>query len=214
MDNGETWEWIGTVHENNNTSFNFAMMNLTNHVTKDYIFMDAMSNDNLATPDAWKIRNIGISKQKQVGSKRFEKLHVVNETQVEKLKQTGAAKESQALLINADGSYVMLKGNRVTDAVYQGRVQAECLADLVGATVKVSGGAVSLCYGSAETAFAADKVTAYQGKYYLDVNAFANTYGLTVIQESGMTIISSYTHWPQGQKKALINGVNPFSESK
>ncbi len=208
-DGGETWEYIGTVHENSDTGF--AMMNLSINVGKDYIVLSAMSRDMIidgSTDGKWYQRKVTLPKN-QKGSKRFDQVHMQKHSSIMAAQMLPDAKVERILLVHPASGSAMVQGSRIENASYDGYLALDCAAAFVGATVSAgSNGAMVLTCGSSPITISASDLTEKDGKKYVKINTFASTYQLNVIEMDGVQIISPYDVFSENQKKGIAASIN------
>lgn len=200
-DGGETWDWLGTAHENNHINFN--MMNLSINVSKDYLILQCFSDDEFDT-GTWYSRMVMIDKDKQKTTKRFEQLHTMNRYQIEQTRTISQQRLDRTLVVNSDNGNVVLRGKTMLHCAYDGYLDLQCAAAYLGATVEQgSGGSAILRIGqSAVTVDAAD-LAVQNGKQYMKLSTLVSQFGLQSVSQGEVQIISPHATWSVIQKKAF-----------
>ena len=210
-DGGETWEFLGSVHENNGVQF--SMMNLSINVAKNYIVMNAYSDDKMNNdPQSWS-RTIAVKKDQLKPTMDFEQLHMYDATQIQKTRLVSEALQKSALLIHEKSHSAELGGERIENAAYDGAIRLEIAAAFVGATVERTDGNVKLTVGDANVSFAASEISIRGGKSYIPLQSFLDRFHLCVTEENGTLILSSYDGWSAGQRQTLRTAVDLFGKS-
>ena len=212
-DYGQTWEMIGTAHENNAPQTADAiMMNLSTHIAKDYILLEAISEDSLSGAPKYS-RIITIPKNKQIGSKKLEATHHKYYTEIEIDSPVKERILNTIMRVYPAENKVYMDGLVTEDAAYDKMVQAECAASHVGAQItKGEDGTISLQIGDMSVVFSGKEVAKKDGKDYLDMKLFAERFGLCLYENRGVYIITSYQGLSNRQSGAIRNAVNLFAK--
>lgn len=200
-DAGETWEMVGTAHENNSVSHN--MMNLNINVAKDYVYLNAFSSDTFGTTLPWTSRIVSFPKDKQRTSVRMEQLHTMYPDQIENTVVLPKEKENLALVVSPASGGVLLNGQWIPGAATDGYVSVDVLATFVGATAKASGGNVEVAIGNAVVTFGSNLLKTIDGEQFVNLEKAAEQFGLIITEEDGTQIVSTYAEWSARQKMAL-----------
>ncbi len=210
-DNGETWEYLGTYHENNYTGVGGAMMNLSIHVARDYVALEAMSRDNYTNSTNYS-RTIVFPKEKEKGSVRFEQTHLKEPGEIDIVKSVSPVREERSIAIHKDSNSLLLRGKRVENAVYENALSLDCAVSYLGASIEDAGnGGIALKYGESSVNFGADALTERDGKKFISIDAFAKAYGLSVVEERGIVILSPYEAWSQSQMDGIRYALDFFT---
>ena len=210
-DGGETWEFLGSVHENN--AVQFSMMNLSVNVAKNYIVLNAYSDDTMNNdPQSWS-RTIVVKKDQLKPTMDFEQLHMYDAEQIQKTRLIGEDLQKSALLIHPKSHSAVLSGDQIENAVYDGAICLEVAAAFVGAEAERTDGNVKLTVGDAAVSFAASEISVRGGRSYIPLQAFAERFHLSVTEENGTLILSSYDGWSAGQRQTLRTAVDLFGKS-
>ncbi len=212
-DYGQTWETIGTAHENNaQQTADAIMMNLSTHIAKDYILMEAISEDSLSGAPKYS-RIITIPKNKQIGSKKLESTHHKYYTEIE-IDSPVKERLLDTIMRVYPAENKVYMNNLVTEgAAFDEMVQAECAASHVGAQItKSEDGTVSLKVGDLSVAFSDQEVAEKDGKTYLNMKLFTERFGLCLYENNGVYIITSYQGLSDRQCGALRGAVDLFAK--
>ncbi len=210
-DGGDTWEMIGTAHENNSVSHN--MMNLTINVGKDYVFLNAFSSDTFGKTQPWTSRIVSFAKNKQRTSVRMEQVHTMYPTQIENTVVLPKDKAELALTIDPVSGGALLNGQWISGGADGEYVALNLLATFVGANAAANGDGVSLTIGSANIALNGDAVKTVNGKQYVNLYAAAEKLNMVVTNEDGTLILSKSDNWTQRQRNALRYATDLFGNN-
>ncbi len=212
-DGGKSWEMLGTVQENN--SYYNNNYNLNINVSSEYVFVNAVTMDQYAKYGSESNRIIAFPKDVQKTSKRFEKLHLQHPTQVENTRVMPEEMANRAMLVHQESGAIWLHGERYEGAVSGEYISLDCAAALVGATVTgQDDGSQILKIGKAEVRFASTilKKNANQ-QVLVKLSAFTEKFGLSVVEEDGVSIVSENDDWSPRQRKAFRYAVDLFSNN-
>ncbi len=193
-DGGTTWEFVGTVDENNHESYTSSNMSM--NVSNDYVIVNADALDDEDGTNKWRGRMVMFPQNTAKTSKRFEQLHYQYETQIDNTKVMPKERLMQTLAIHPESGRVLLHGERVENAApgeYLSRKVAEAF---LGKTLSVP----------------QEALTTINGTEYVKISALAEAYGLTLVEESGTLILSPIGDWSVRQMIALRTSVDLFSE--
>ncbi|MBO5364633.1 MAG: exo-alpha-sialidase, partial [Clostridia bacterium] len=211
-DYGKTWNFYGRPYENNSTGVPSATTNLNLDLSDDYIVINSPA-ENSVKKAGDKPLIIFIPKDKQVVSKRWEQVHLEYPSQVNVTKPLSYSDTDKVLAIHPESNAVLLRGMRIVDVVYDGKVSAEVLASYLGGTVEAGeNGALVFKYAGTETVVSADAIAVKDGKKYVEPKAFAEAAGLYVENEKNTVIISSFKTLGVSQKEALRYGLDFFTD--
>lgn len=201
-DGGDTWEMIGTAHENNSVSHN--MMNLSINVGKEHIYLNAFSSDTFGKTQPWTSRIVSFPKDKQRTSVRLEQLHTMYPTQIENTVVLPKDKEALVLTINPASGSALLNGQWISGGAEGEYVALDILKTFVGANAASNGdGGIALTLGSANIQLSADAVKTVNGKQYVNLYVAAEKLNMVVTDEDGILILSKTDSWTKRQKNAL-----------
>lgn len=210
IDCGNTWEMVGTVHENNSIEHN--MMNLNINVGKDYVYLNAFSSDNYGATIPWSSRIVSFPKDKQRTSPRLEQLHIMYPTQIENAVILPKEQEELVMAIHPKSGSVTLRGQLIQDGASEEFVSLDIAAALVGATIVESGNASAILrLGDVDIEFNSSAVKLVKDKSYLNINTFADKFGMTIIKEKDTVLVGYKGDWSQRQKNALRYATDLFS---
>lgn len=210
-DNGHSWEWLGTAHENNNIVFN--MMNLCINVSKDYLILQCFSDNEFDTTN-WYSRMVVMPKDTQVTTKKFERVHMLNADALDNTLVMNKSRQDRVMAMHPSTGAVLLDGNLIEGAASGTKLSLGVGADFVGATLSAgSNSAWNLTYGGATVTFSASEVTLVNGIPYVEVSTFANKFGMSVIDRSGTKLISRLSAITARQGSVFRYGLDLFTNS-
>lgn len=212
-DYGKMWHFYGKPFENNSRSSASATTNMNFEIFEDFVVITSPSYDDVTRAGGDKPRHIFIPKDKQVVSKRWERLYPKWPGMEDITMPVTYDDINRVLAVHPESGTVLLRGRRVADVVADGMVSAEVLASYLGGTVKdgENGKLIFVSAGS-ETIVSADSVSKKNGKKYVDPVKFAEAVGLFVEEEKGVQIISSFENLGVSQKEALRYGLDFFTD--
>lgn len=210
-DDGESWEWIGSAHDNNQPEMN--MMNLNINISKDYLIMNCFSWDDSAA-QTWYGRQVVVEKRKQKTTKRFGRLHYRFPSAIEKTSLFNETKKAQALMVHPESNTAIIGGNRLEGVANGNAVALSVAARFVGATI-IDGenGGVALKTGDSAVQIPASALSNYNGQKMIDLDAFAKEYGYFVVDVHGTKVISPYEHWGNRQTLAFSFAADLFNNT-
>lgn len=207
-DGGETWEYLGTVHENNGSGL--VMMNLNVGVTKDYIFMDAFSSNDMSTDSQSWGRTVVIDKKKLKGTKDFEQLHMASNEQIEITSLLTKKERQTSMLVSDKDGCVVLNDYRIENAAIKDGVEVNCAAAFIGAAAEENAdGSVTLRCGA--SAIVLGDILEKDGRKYIKTETFAKRFGLT-LSRRGDTQIIGQSDWNDAQKQCMNTAISMFAE--
>ncbi len=203
-DNGKTWGFIGTYHENIDGWNQF--MNLNVLIPNGCIIAEAASYDGHGT---YTRRIVSQDKAMEKPVKKFERLHMKDFGQIENTEAVMQDSRLRTLVVQPDKGNVLVSERLVQNAAYDGYVALDCAAAYIGATISGdSTSGVTLTLGGATTTFAADMLEEINSQTFISIEAFADSYGLNVVNEDGIQIISPYQEWSESQIRAFKYSVD------
>ncbi len=201
-DAGETWEMLGTVHENNSIEHN--MMNLSLNVGKDYVYLNAFSSDTFGKTTPWTSRIVSFAKDKQSSTPRMEQLHSLYPTQVGNTMALSEEKENLALTIHPSSGNVTLRGQIIPNGTDGDYISLDAVAAFIGAELSVSDQKnVFFRIGDGSKELSSKSVKTISGKPYGKISAVADLLGMSVINVDETMIMSRNAEWSPRQKNAL-----------
>lgn len=213
-DSMQTWQILGTLYENNHMSVPGAMMNLNLNITENLLVAEAFSTDdfNGSLPGA---RIITIPKNAQVGSNRFEQIHLKYPEQAEITRVVSMDQIQKSLVLHPESETALLHNKKVEAASYGDFVALDVAAAFVGASAsREEDGSVTLSILGSKVPFPATDSIEHNGKRYLKTDAFAKAYGLFVEEERGIRIISPFEEWGYLQKESIRFSLDYFSKER
>ncbi len=209
-DAGDTWEMVGTVNEEN--SYYHENTNLSISVTSEYLFMNAYSQQGYENGGTNKGRMVSLPKEYQRTSKRFEQLHSQYPNQVENTRVMRENLTERTMAVQSKTGYVWLRGELYQNAFAGGFVDASCAVALVGAKIESSAsGKVIFIHAGTSKTFRSGELKQVNGKTFVKLDAFAESFGLFVVQEGDVLIVSENDDWSVRQAKALSYAVDMFN---
>ncbi len=209
-DSMKTWQMLGTVHENQGTIG--AMMNTNIHITENQVLVNAFSYDDSITGSQYG-RTIALQKDAQVGSNRFERLHLAQEIRAENTRTVYPFQSDRTIVVHPESGAALLHNKRMENVVSGSYLSADVAAAYVSANiVEEEDGSLTLDTLGCKTTFAKDEVTVVDGRYFVDIDAFAKAYGLYIDEEFGTKIISPYDGWSDLQRASLRFSLDFFSK--
>ena len=210
-DGGLTWEYLGTLHENNSTESINTMMNMNINVGKNYVVMNVSSMAEIETKNEGG-RYIVFDKEKQVATKRFERLHLRYPQEPSRLKVVSKQDMEQSLVAYPAKNRILVKGTLVNEAVYGECIDIRYLAGWVYGTVEENtDGSVTIRQGENAVTFETESLTKYDGRLFLDLTTFANAYQFTVTKYNDIVIIGRDDNWSTRQRRAFRLAMDPFA---
>ncbi len=211
-DNMQTWQILGTLYENNHVSVPGAMMNLNLNITENLLVAEAFSTDDFSgsLPGA---RVITVPKNAQVGTNRFEQIHMKYPAQVDITRVVSLDQAQKSLVIHPASGTALLHNKRAEEAAYENYIALDVAAAFVGASISANEeGGVSLHILDSEVPFLASDVTEYNGKQYINIDAFAKAYNFYVEEDFGTKIVSPYESWGSLQFTSMRLSLDYFSK--
>lgn len=208
-DDGETWEFLGTYHENNYLNSTW-FMNLNINVARDCFILECYSMDNLSF--GYSSRKLTVEKSKQKPVKKFERLHMVYEDQIRQTEMVPEVKRDRVMVVHPETGAVLMQGEISNHAAYEGYIAVDYAAAFVGAVVKAgSDGGLLLQTGDRTEAFEPGALSARDCRWFIKTDVFAEKFGLTAAEQDGIQIISPYRQWSRGQVRAFRYAVDLFA---
>ena len=204
LDDGETWEYVGTGHEKNEV-LGFIMMNLNITVSKNHLVLECMSLDD-GTTSQWYGRRVTIPKD-QVSSKRFDQVHYATPADINNTVSISDTQKKALILDPAQGAG-LVEGNRTENVVLEDKVSIDFVAGYVGALVKDNADAIILKRGDAEIAFAKSDLTERDGKWFVAIQDIALKYGLFINEIDNIKILSIEEGIGDGKKEVLKTAID------
>ncbi len=210
-DSMKTWEILGTVHENQGTIG--AMMNTNIHITENQVLCNAFSREDSMDGGSWRGRTIALQKDAQVGSTRFEQLHLRQDKHAENTRTVYDYQFLKTLVLHPESGSAILNNNRVEEAAYGDGIAVEVAAGYISATVAAGeDGSVILNSLGNEFVFTKDQVIEHNGKLYINVNAYAEATGFHVVEDMGIKVVSPYESWSPLQMYTLRFSLDFFTD--
>ncbi len=206
VDDGETWEYVGTGHEKNEQQGSI-MMNLNINVAKDYLVLECMSLDD-GSNSQWYGRRVTVPKD-QVSSKRFDQVHCAKLSDIENTVSISDT-QKKALILDPDQGVGLVNGDRTENVAVADKVAIDYIAGYVGALVKEEGDSIILKRGDAEISFAKSELLQKDGKWFVTIGDVAEKYGLFVNEIDNIIILSIEEGIGEGKKAVLQTAIDLF----
>jgi hypothetical protein len=136
-DDGDTWEYLGTVFEFDMNTFyilkgnDYTMMNACVNVGKDYVVVNAYGRHDLST--SWTNRVIVLDKDKLRGSGRFEQVHFFYPEFIDITRFISEQKLERTLVADKTSNRVLINGRIVENGLEGNNISAIHAATFVGA---------------------------------------------------------------------------------
>lgn len=195
---GETWEYIGTTVEY--TRHEASFQNMCFNITDDYIVHNAVSISESGdkTPERYPVfsgRVVFSKREKQIATKRFERLHLRYPKQVDDKAAITKEQYVENLVINEKNGRMLYRNHLITDGVSKDYILADYAATYVGARVQKSeNGALFTC-GDAKVFFDGDAILNQNGKMYIRCKALAEKFNLGYAEKDGIHVIGRFDNW-------------------
>ncbi len=206
-DDGETWEYIGTLFENNTDEC--PQMNLGGYTTSEYFIANSYMADTYNTSD-YKGRVGMFPKTKQTTQVRDDQVHIYSRAYLEQMRGVRTDLLERSLLIHPQSGTAMMYGNRVENVVNESGVAVECAAAFLGASVE-NGENGTVIFRTGNTTVSLKAIEKNDRKF-IAPEVIAEEYGLHLQQEQGVMILSSYRDWTGRERETLCNSLSLFSE--
>ncbi len=212
MDGGLTWEYLGTLHENNSIESSSTMMNMNLNVGKKYVVMNVCSLAEIETKNEGG-RYIVFDKEKQVATKRFERLHLRYPQEPSYLKIVSESEMDQNMVLYPAESRILYQGQVIEGALNGENIDVRYLAAMIRGLVRENAdSSITFSQGETEVNFSAEDLIREDGRVFLDAAKFAEVFHLNVTKEKNVMVIGKKVDWSIRQWRALYLSVNPFSE--
>lgn len=211
-DSMKTWQILGTLYENNHVNVSGCMMNLNLNITENLVIAEAFSTDDFSSslPGG---RIVTVPKDAQVGTNRFEQIHLKYPGQAENTRAVSVAQAERSLVVHSLSGSALLRNRRVENAVFDNYIAADVAASYVGAAIgSDEEGNVIFKMIDSETVFSKEDVTYQDGRCFLKIDAFAKNYALYEKDAMGVKIISPYEGWSNLQQASMRFSLDFFSK--
>ena len=204
VDDGETWEYLGTVYECTAGAVN-TNMNVMINVTTDYLVIANYCLDAEANVHTYN-RVIMVEKGTLQPVKSFEQVHLTSIDMLETYTGTTFEDMSQFIIANDSNGVVFVNGRKVSDAAQDGKILLDCVASYIGATVSTnSNGDTVLIYAGAEIAI--DNVTDIDGRKFVDRDSIAEQFSFAIYTTSdGICYFGNIDQQAKSIEKRFLNG--------
>ncbi len=211
-DGCETWEYVGTIFEVNDIKGLSTYNNTNLDVGTEYVAWNAPSEgDSETTADYGKY--ILFPKDKQVSSKRFERLHRINDLALEQQRMMSEETEGSTLIIQKEEQTVRIFGEPIEGAYCDGGISLDVAAAYLSATIQEEAdGGVSLLQGDVAITFGKDDVFKKNGRVYLTLGAFRKETALLTYEEDDLLIVGKTDKWSVRQLRAMRMACDLFVE--
>ncbi len=211
-DGGDSWEMVGTVHEN--TGVLTQAMNRSLNVSKDYIYLNGAAADKYrAQGQDGANRVVAFPKEKQRTSLRMEQLHLQDFTHIENAKLVSDEQNDLCMVVNFEDESVSVGDSLIEDAAEDGYVLLDVAAYFVGAssTQLGSDGSLILNIGGQEVIKYNCDVKNISGRNYVKLTSFANKLGLNLFETKGLVVVSMEDNWSRRQMNSICFRANVYS---
>lgn len=214
---GENWEFIGTTMEYTRHEESFQNMNF--NITDEYLVQNANAAAEPGDANIERYLTVGgrfivLDREKQVSTKRFERLHLRFPSQLEEQSVVSAEQKRETLVVNTESGNLLFKNRLVTEGVYENAVLAEVAAALVGAkTEAMEDGGLRFSAGDSVVEFEPSMVTSYQGKKYLNVPIFVQMFNLYTTEQGNILVLGETDQWSKRALRAFQIGTNPLEKN-
>lgn len=206
-DDGETWEYIGTLFENNTDEC--PQMNLGGYTTSEYFIANSYMADTYNSSD-YKGRVSMFPKAKQTTQVRNDQVHLYSRAYLEQMRGVRTELLNGSLLLHPQSGAAMLYGNRIENAVHENGVAIEYAAAFLGASIEEGeNGTVVFRTGDTHVVL---EVAEKDGRKFVAPEVIAEEYGLYLQQEQGVMILSSNQDWTLRERETLSNALNLFAD--
>ncbi len=206
-DDGETWEYIGTLFENNTDEC--PQMNLGGYTTSEYFIANSYMSDTYNTSDY--LGRVGMfPKTKQTTQVRDDQVHLYSRAYLEQMRGVRTELLESSLLLHPQSGAAMLYGNRLENAANESGIAAEYAAVFLGASIE-EGETGTVVFRTGNTTVVLE-ATEKDGRKMIAPEVIAEEYGLHLQQEQGVTILSSYQDWTLRERETLSNALNLFAD--
>ncbi len=209
-DGGDTWEMLGTVHENNSVEEN--MMNLNLNVGQDYVYLNAFSSNTHGQIQPWTSRIVSFPKNSQRTTPRFEQLHTMYPTQIENTIVLPKEQENLAMTVHPSSGNVTLRGQLIHGAANGEYVAMDVVAAFIGATLEISeSGNAVLKIGKGSVEIPSRNLRTINGKMFGMLSVVADKLDMSVTDEDGTMLVSRKADWSARQRNALRYSTDLFT---
>lgn len=203
VDGGESWEYVGTIFELNDAKGLSSFNNTNLDVGKEYVAWNAtLEGDSETSADYGSY--LMFPKNKQVSSKRFERLHRINDLALEMQRMMPEDVENATLMINKKEKTVRVFGELIQDAYADDGISIDVAAAYLSATIKSEkDGGIILYQGDLAYTFGKNAIIKKNGKTYLKLDAFQKETNLMSFEEDGFLILGKNDQWSVRQIRAM-----------
>ncbi len=178
MDDGVTWEFLGTTYECTYGGAKNTNMNTMMNVTGDYLMINGYCLDAEANIHTYRRIDL-VRKDRLKGSKAFEQIHLSSVDTLETYWGTTFEQMAPYIVANDSNGVVYLNGRKVDGAAQNGEILLDCIASYIGATIESNEkGEILLTYGEAKIVI--DNVTNRNGKLFVNRESVANQFGFGI----------------------------------
>lgn len=191
-DNGETWNYVGTAHENNGVDN--AMMNLSINVTKDYLIIGqgihTDSHSYVKNGDG--ARNVFIPKANIKPLMDFEQVHM-RWNWISNVRTISESSMINMLVVNPTDGNVLLRGKElIENAAYDNMIALDCFAYYLGGTIDTVDGATVLKTGNKTLSIPADRLSDMNGRKFVDLDYIVEVCGLKVSEYEDIKVYDEF----------------------
>lgn len=210
-DGGDSWEMIGTAHENTNVLT--QGMNRSLNVGKDYIYLNGATADDYGSQSDGYNRIIAFPKDKQKSSLRMEQLHLRNLGDIENAEMISDEQSELFMSVNFVDRSVVIGDCRIENAIDGEYLLLDVAGSFVGATatrVNVDG-SVTFFVGGQEVTKRGCETKMILGKHYIKLSSFVDKMGLNMLDFNGLKVITTERNWSRRQINSVRYSADLFT---
>ncbi|MBQ6895016.1 MAG: exo-alpha-sialidase [Clostridia bacterium] len=207
LDDGETWEFLGSIYECTFGGPSNTNMNTMMNVTTDYLMVNGYRLDkhnvNIHTYSGTDL----VRKDTLKSTKAFEQLHLCDTGTLERYWGTVLADMATYIIADDSNGVVLVDGRKVENAAQNGEILLDCVASYIGAKIETgANGEVVLAYGDAKVAIS--NVTNKNGRYFVNRESIANQFGFGIFTtDSGICYMGNTGKVLASIEKRFKNGL-------
>ncbi len=204
-DYGETWEFVGMIHENSFRKYHQVNMSLV--AFDGWAFYNSQSDKNVDGSGGNLSRGGLIPITKQVATMRDQRLRPQWMGKVSEVAALRANQVDRLLLLDAESGAGLLNGMRMEGIAIENGIGVDYAAAFVGAKAEITGNQVTLKAGEAAETF---DVVEKDGKKYIPADEFAKRYGFYLNNYDGVISISPYDGFTWRGAESVTNALRLF----
>lgn len=201
-DYGETWEFVGMIHENSFRKYHQVNMSL--YAFDGWAFYNSSSDKNVDGSGGGLSRGGLIPLNKQVNTMRDQRLRPQWMGKVSEVAALRANQVDRLLLLDAASGAGLLNGLRMDGMAIENGVAVDYAAAFVGAKAEVNGNKATLRVGESAEEF---ELVEQNGKKYIPADKFAERYGFYCKNYDGVISISPYDGFTWRGEESVTNAL-------